>query len=178
MINPKVLFQVKDESAAGACVTHFRLNQMEVCAPATWDAAAVSAFAEFKQSCLSGYRWEIGTGFEPCSFEPAFAHFQLYAVKVEPPTIRAVREQNATPTQPTGTIHVNAIINVTGAAAAAELNQTADSFELLTQWFRTKALAVNARNAQNPMLADQYDREAETLNSKVLAQFRGALVLI
>ena len=169
-----------DETAAGACVTHVRPNEMEVCAPKTWDAAAVCAFAEFKQRCLPGYRWEVSvdTDIESCSFEPAFTHFQLYAVKVEQPTIRAVHERNVPPSQLSNALHVNTIINITGAAAAAELDQTADGFDLLTQWLRTKALAVKARNAQDLTLADQYDREAETLNSRALALFRGGLVLI
>lgn len=178
MINPKVLFQVKDESAAGAGVTHYRLNEMEVCAPATWEPAAVSAFAEFKVTCMSGHRWEVSAEPEPCHFEPAFAHFQLYAVKVEKPTIRVVPEPNTPSSQPSNTLHVNTIINISGVVAAAELDRTAESFELLTQWLRAKALAAHERNAQNATLAAQYDHEAETLNNKLLAQFRGALVLI
>lgn len=178
MINPKILVQVKDESAVGACVTHHRVNEMEVCAPATWNSAAVIALAEFKQRCISGHRWEVMRNSETCSFEPGFAHYQLHAVNLDQPTIRVVHERDATPTQPSDTLHVNTIINITGAVTAEELDRSAESFALLTLWLRTKALAVEARNAEKLALAIEYDREAESLNSRLLAQFRGALVLI
>lgn len=75
---------------------------------------------------------------------------------------------------------ITAIINLETleSSTSDNMNQTAESFRLLTEFIHLKASVLQARQDLLPDLARQLESDAQQLHNRLLAQFKGALLFL
>jgi len=175
----KTIAVVSDNSPnKSASVTHYDLNRMQICVPASWSAAQAIEFAEAKWHSITDYHWTIVTTEEShdktCDLQHGHVHLNL---QIEPNE----RSANATDSIPVPidepTSHARVIINVDDSTPENILH-TAASMYLLTRYLQTKAAALKAAQKQNFEEARAHEAMAQQINSQLLAQFTGTLIFL
>ena len=75
---------------------------------------------------------------------------------------------------------LTAIINLANleTSSSDNITRTVESIELLTEFLHLKASAIKARHDLLPELAHEHELRAEQLETRLLAQFNGALLLL
>lgn len=169
---------VSDNTPNGPAVTHYDLDRIQICVPATWSAAQAIEFAESKWHSIANYHWAITSNGElpdnNCDLHDGHVHVNL---QIEPHQLSA----NATDSIPVpideSTSQARVIISVDDSRPENIL-QTAASMDLLTRYLQTKAAAIEAARKQNFNEAREHEALAQQLNSQLLAQFTGTLIFL
>ena len=79
-----------------------------------------------------------------------------------------------------GNCSLTAIINLESleASSSDNITRTVESIDLLTEFLHVKANAIKAKKDLMPDLAREHELRAEKLETRLLAQFNGTLLLL
>lgn len=75
---------------------------------------------------------------------------------------------------------ITAFINLANleASSSDNITRTVESIDLLTEFLHVKVNAIKAKNDLLPDLAREHELRAQQLETRLLAQFNGALLLL
>jgi hypothetical protein len=174
----KITAVVSDNAPNGPAVTHYDLDRMQICVPATWSTAQAIEFAESKWHSIANYHWAITRNGKladkNCDLHDGHVHLNL---EIEQNELSA----NTTDSFPVpiddSTSHARVIISVDDSKPENIL-QTAANMDLLTRYLQTKAAAIEAARKENFNEAQKHEALAQQLNSQLLAQFPGTLIFL